>query len=683
MANNVTSTYPFDQTGKSTKNRIIKETRSLTFTDDQAFVVPAAAPFFLDGVRVYNPQTNEDYHERQDYVFGHLFIAGSESTGVPLYGSIVFTNRSVAPLIAIDYQTVGGIWGYSDALISAELSKRQLNPQERSWEMIGGLPEAFPPTDHDQSIRDFKGTKEILEALYGVVNALILSNQGVSTKHINDLENPHKTNAKQVGLGKVKNFDIATLESARAGTSNEEYMTPATTKAAIDDSNRVLTDHVHAVGNVHNMTAADIDLGKVPNLGLATEEDAIAGRGNSGLMTPGLTLTLLKNNGEGGRINALSKRLDDHERNRDNPHGVTPKIIGTLTTEEIESRLLNVVAANTTRFSGQSEDEWRASLPSKTDVAYIMDQLGKREVETAKKINAIPVVDGKKATRVRPVRLQGAYQGYSVFDNKGNWTQIGHHVLSSAQFADSTAFFERNNAGYIINRNGLVESVGSTSARPPVKYRAGSPRPDQVPVQIVAFDNVAYVVLDDGNLYSWSTESAGSVLFGGVRSISVSRGDRRHGLAQLTNGSLNVFGDKAIVDVLQPVLTDLRSVVKATINDSFVYAILPNGKVVGWQFLFDGGKVRLLPVRFDEGISESFFTDLASSRDDAVFLKADGGIKGHGLNKAGQINFNSQINQVTNIDATDDAIILIDKQWGIVVTGPNSRDLDPSNKTGK
>lgn len=51
--------------------------------------------------------------------------------------------------------------------------------------------------------------------------------------HINDLANPHKVTKAQVGLGNVPNYGIATESEAIAGTVNNKFMTPHLVNLAV------------------------------------------------------------------------------------------------------------------------------------------------------------------------------------------------------------------------------------------------------------------------------------------------------------------------------------------------------------------------------------------------------------------------------------------------------------------
>lgn len=54
------------------------------------------------------------------------------------------------------------------------------------------------------------------------------------TNHKNDKENPHEVTKSQVGLGSVQNYGVATAAEAKAGTSNNKYVTPIRVKEAIE-----------------------------------------------------------------------------------------------------------------------------------------------------------------------------------------------------------------------------------------------------------------------------------------------------------------------------------------------------------------------------------------------------------------------------------------------------------------
>ncbi|MBG7006393.1 hypothetical protein I5G20_13505, partial [Pseudomonas aeruginosa] len=130
MAHGETGLYPFDPNGTNPQNFIKGERQTLQVPDgdDYYFIIPFAAPFFVDSLRLFNPLTNQTYVEGVDYLIGHWFIEAMESIGRPIAGSIRIMKRSINAMIGMDYRTIGGQWGFSNQQILAELARKQYNP---------------------------------------------------------------------------------------------------------------------------------------------------------------------------------------------------------------------------------------------------------------------------------------------------------------------------------------------------------------------------------------------------------------------------------------------------------------------------------------------------------------------------------------------------------------------------
>lgn len=67
--------------------------------------------------------------------------------------------------------------------------------------------------------------------------------------HKSSIDNPHKVTKAQVGLNAVNNFGLATTNEARSGISNTAYMTPFSTKQAIDTIAQVIANKALADAN--------------------------------------------------------------------------------------------------------------------------------------------------------------------------------------------------------------------------------------------------------------------------------------------------------------------------------------------------------------------------------------------------------------------------------------------------
>ena len=132
--------------------------------------------------------------------------------------------------------------------------------------------------------------------------------------HTNDLKNPHKVTAAQVGLGNVPNYAAATEEEALAGESDDTIMTPSLTKAAAKSY----------------VTKEDVGLSKVTNDEQATKAE-----------------------------------FNAHTANKSNPHGVTASQVGAYSKTEADSKL--ALKANESEVVHNTGDETIAGNKSFTN----------------------------------------------------------------------------------------------------------------------------------------------------------------------------------------------------------------------------------------------------------------------------------------------------------------------------
>lgn len=302
----VPNTYPFDPTGTVATNLITDENHALAAPSQEEFffAIPKAAPYFRDTMVVKRYPDGAVLVEGTDYVCTHLFYAATKQTGKAVYGSITFYDRSLTA-VSLSYQTVGGEWTIPDDEIVAILISKQVNPRLTTWEQVVNVPCHFPPIDHEFDIKDFTGAKDIVEVLGKLENALLLNIGGDIGPHVNDHNNPHKTNKLHVGLGNVEDYPPASVEEARAGVANNRYMTPATTRAAIqemvgtavasdieglqseiDALARALQRHIEDLDNPHKTTKTHVGLGLVENYPPASIEEAEIGEATDRVLTP-------------------------------------------------------------------------------------------------------------------------------------------------------------------------------------------------------------------------------------------------------------------------------------------------------------------------------------------------------------------------------------------------------------
>lgn len=144
---------------------------------------------------------------------------------------------------------------------------------------------------------------------------------GIVDQHASRSDNPHNTTKAQVGLGLVENFGIASTAESTAGNVSNKYMTPASTKEAIDAMvGTSLLVHVGDTGNPHQVTKSQVGLSVVENYGVATSDEALAGTAANKYMTPQRTKQLA--------TQEAAAVLLVHSSNQSNPHQVTKAQVG-------------------------------------------------------------------------------------------------------------------------------------------------------------------------------------------------------------------------------------------------------------------------------------------------------------------------------------------------------------------
>lgn len=121
----------------------------------------------------------------------------------------------------------------------------------------------------------------------GVIRAINTRAGGELGNHLNDLNNPHQVTKGQVGLGNVQNYAVADVEAAKAGTAQDLYMTPQTTREAITAQvGLALIAHTNDTDNPHHVTKNQVGLSAVENYGVASAEEAREGEAGDKYMTP-------------------------------------------------------------------------------------------------------------------------------------------------------------------------------------------------------------------------------------------------------------------------------------------------------------------------------------------------------------------------------------------------------------
>ncbi len=480
-----TGLYEEDLHGTNPANLITNEVQTLQVpgSEDYYFIIPKAAPYFADSLKVFNAQTGTQYVENVDYLVGHYFIEAMNSIGRPICGSIRFMKRTIQGQVRLTYRTIGGQWGFSDTALLAELSNRQLNPLVRSWAQIDVLPALFPPLEHSQPVNSLVGSKEIIISLENLAAVIEAQAEGASQSHLTDFNNPHRVTATQVQLGNVPNFGMATDAEARAGIRTDAFISPRGVFLQLTDKAITpMNAHINATGNVHRLVAADINLGNVPNFSAATPAQAIDITNNGVLMTPYTVSLLINASSNLERLDELENLIRNHIGDTNNPHKITPAILGVYTKQEIDAKLQAIVGGgggDAATFGGKTPAEWEDEFVSVTEAESVIDK-----VKVQHETNTTAVGNASVASDYTPAQLAqyqssligaatAGYATYSVSDATDSYrliTGTGAPVVPEGIYLGQDAWAAIKDATYVVSGNGAIKAYGSAAIKPPVGW---------------------------------------------------------------------------------------------------------------------------------------------------------------------------------------------------------------------
>ncbi len=284
--------YPLDLTGKSSTNLVSDEPRRIDGTVRGVFV-PHGGPFYVQSLVVKDAANGTVLQPRLDYLVLQPYQEASVKSGLDVAGVIYVTKANVSEVL-VTYQVVGGEFSWSAYALEDLISNLQIDDRPVAWGDILGKPNTFPPTPHLHDLGDTYGWEYIVTALEGIYRAILIGDEqahedlkrlfdgklegmklyidqrdgvikSALDNHIGDKNNPHGTTKTHVGLDKVENFPPATPEEGVEGTASNRYMTPASTKAALDQlknglGNAATRDFFVSTTNPDNSKGKDGDI---------------------------------------------------------------------------------------------------------------------------------------------------------------------------------------------------------------------------------------------------------------------------------------------------------------------------------------------------------------------------------------------------------------------------------------
>ena len=245
------SLYPFDPTGRASANRI--ENQSLTITPptsvtDYSYAVPRGAPFYAETLVIKDGRSGgaRTLVENVDYWCVIDFLSASVALNKRISVGIALIDPGYSGTLYVTYQAVGGNYSLADYSVLEELIRERYVVKHVSYEQIVNLPEGFAPTWHEHQVADMVGMSQVVTTMNGIKTA-IGGREGsygqLNTQLSNHIGSSAAHTPSQIGLGNVKNYDVATIAEATSGAGNK-YVVASVLKQYVQQMQPVLTGFI-------------------------------------------------------------------------------------------------------------------------------------------------------------------------------------------------------------------------------------------------------------------------------------------------------------------------------------------------------------------------------------------------------------------------------------------------------
>lgn len=516
MAYSTTNLYPEDLNGTNPANLITNEPQTLQSPGpyDFYFIIPKAAPFFVDSLRVVNAATGQPYVEGTDYQIGHQFVEAMASIGRPIAGSIRFMRPTIVGQVLLTYRTLGGPWGFSDQDILRELANKLVNPLIRSWGDIAPLPYSFPPLPHNQKIDTLIGSVQINASINRIADVLEATASGSTASHISNFNNPHRVTKLQVGLGNVPNFAMATDQQHINANQSDLFTNPRGVLLLVNTyAVAPLNAHIANASNPHRVDKQQVGLGNVPNFAKATPAQAVDPTNDSTLMTPYTTTLLVQRLAADPRLDQLILDFNDHIT-ANNPHNITALSINTYTAPQIDQMLADIGQnSDAATFNGESPEQWVSKFPSVADINQILQelyevvQLASTDMSLLDVSNPVSDAD-QNLNEARKLSWSfGDYEAYALYNALGDGiivpgSSVGTGYPTGAMEDMPGKWGTTVSGNYYIEPNGGIRAWGTNPINIPTAYRYTNANPIEV-VSIFPSKDFVVAWLEDGRLVNF------------------------------------------------------------------------------------------------------------------------------------------------------------------------------------
>lgn len=240
--------YDLDPTGKSLRNKIIGESKSVSLIPGRPhlFIIPVDGPFFAESFFVkYTPTVGEARVLLPDVDYYPVFPY-SEATrkiNAPIFAGIEFIDLTLNGTVTYTYQTMGGVYSTDLSTIASLEAGFTGEPRFTAWETLVSLP-TVPTISYPWTIANVDDISNAVTELEKVGLVVHLRPKFLPEPG----QEVFIPTAEEIGLGNVPNYPVATDQQAIEGVETQALMTPSTTKVAVTaEVVRVLSDSGYLV----------------------------------------------------------------------------------------------------------------------------------------------------------------------------------------------------------------------------------------------------------------------------------------------------------------------------------------------------------------------------------------------------------------------------------------------------
>lgn len=236
-------TYDLDPTGKSLRNKIINETKTVSLINGHThlFVIPIDGPYYAESLFVkYTPVVGNARVLLPDVDYFPVFPynEATRKINAPIFAGIEFIDLTLNGTVTYAYQTMGGIYNTTTGTIASIEAGFTGDPRFTTWESVVTLP-AVPTITHPWTVANVDDIANTVTELEKVGLVVHLRPKFLSTPG----QEVFIPTPEEIGLGNVPNYPVATDQEAIEGAETQAFMTPATTKVAVNaEVTRVLSE---------------------------------------------------------------------------------------------------------------------------------------------------------------------------------------------------------------------------------------------------------------------------------------------------------------------------------------------------------------------------------------------------------------------------------------------------------